>query len=651
MRIGPKVITTAALVAAALLSWLSASLAAGLIEARSHAAVRMALIEADHEWARVHTDGLQVHIGGEAPSEADRFNALSVSGRVVEASRVIDGTTVRPARPIAPPEFTVEILRNDDGVQLIGLVPAALDRAAMAEEIAALAEGAEVTDFLEAVDYPVPGQWVPSLNFALDALARLPRSKVSVSAGAVSITAISGSREEQRELETLLTRLAPDDLQLDLQISAPRPVITPFTLRFLMDEAGARFDACSADNERGRERILRAAKNAGLTEEGTCTLGLGVPTPEWANGVTMAIESLARLGSGSLTFSDADVALIAAQGTDPGLFDEVVGALESNLPEVFSLTAVLPEPEADGADEGPPPPEFTATRSPEGDVQLRGRLPNAVVHDMVESFARARFGVDKVYMAARQEAEGLPEAWPVRVLAGLSALSEVDHGTVTVLADAVTLSGTSGNPDARAEIARLMAEKLGEGADISLDVAYDERLDPLADLPTPDECIRRIEVILAADKITFAPGSTAVEGESARVVDDIAEVLRDCGDVDMRVEIAGHTDSQGREEMNLELSEARALAVLEALADRRVRIGRITSKGYGETVPIADNDTEEGREANRRIEFRLIAGEGEGEGEGEDNAADAEAEPGSGDAAAATETDAAESAEVGEAAE
>ena len=268
---------------------------------------------------------------------------------------------------------------------------------------------------------------------------------------------------------------------------------------------------------------------------------------------------------------------------------------------------------------------------------------------MVESFARARFGVDKVYMAARQEAEGLPEAWPVRVLAGLSALSEVDHGTVTVLADALTLSGTSGNPDARAEIARLMAEKLGEGADISLDVSYDERLDPLADLPTPDECIRRIEVILAADKITFAPGSTAVEGESARVVDDIAEVLRDCGDVDMRVEIAGHTDSQGREEMNLELSEARALAVLEALADRRVRIGRITSKGYGETVPIADNDTEEGREANRRIEFRLIAGEGEGEGQ--DNAADAEAEPGSGDAAAATETDAAESAEVSEAAE
>ena len=101
-----------------------------------------------------------------------------------------------------------------------------------------------------------------------------------------------------------------------------------------------------------------------------------------------------------------------------------------------------------------------------------------------------------------------------------------------------------------------------------------------------------------------------MEGESAEVVDEIAEVLRACRKTDMDIQIAGHTDSQGRESMNLELSEARALAVLDALAARRVSVARITSKGYGETVPIADNDTEDGREANRRIEFRLLTAEG-----------------------------------------
>ena len=85
--------------------------------------------------------------------------------------------------------------------------------------------------------------------------------------------------------------------------------------------------------------------------------------------------------------------------------------------------------------------------------------------------------------------------------------------------------------------------------------------------------------------------------------------------------------------MHLELSEARALAVLEALGERRVPISRIRSKGYGETRPIADNDTEDGREANRRIEFRLVAAEGEGEGGGETG--DSEEDADAGDTAAA----------------
>jgi OOP family OmpA-OmpF porin len=174
-------------------------------------------------------------------------------------------------------------------------------------------------------------------------------------------------------------------------------------------------------------------------------------------------------------------------------------------------------------------------------------------------------------------------------------------------------------------------------------VTYDERLDPLADLPTPQDCIRRIEIVLAERKITFAPGSAEIEGESAEVVDEIAEVLRACREVEMQVEIAGHTDSQGRETMNRDLSESRAMAVLEALADRRVPISRITAKGYGETQPIADNDSEAGREANRRIEFRLLAptqAAGEAQGETEtpgaappDGSAGAGAEPEEGDGA------------------
>ena len=72
-------------------------------------------------------------------------------------------------------------------------------------------------------------------------------------------------------------------------------------------------------------------------------------------------------------------------------------------------------------------------------------------------------------------------------------------------------------------------------------------------------------------------------------MDDIAEILKKCGEI--RMEIGGHTDSQGREVMNQQLSQSRARAVLNALRERRVLTSALTAKGYGESAPIADNKT------------------------------------------------------------
>ena len=74
----------------------------------------------------------------------------------------------------------------------------------------------------------------------------------------------------------------------------------------------------------------------------------------------------------------------------------------------------------------------------------------------------------------------------------------------------------------------------------------------------------------------------------------------------MNMEIGGHTDSQGGEGMNQQLSQSRANSVVNALIARRVLGVKFTAKGYGESEPIATNDTDDGREANRRIAFKLI---------------------------------------------
>ena len=619
MKLSRHLLLPIAFVTAAALAIFIATLVVGVIERRTAQEMRLALAIEGQDWTQVETSGLLVTLSGMAETEALRFRALSVAGRVVDSARVIDAMEVRPVAELRAPDFSVEVLRNDDGVSLIGLIPATADREAVVSRLTGIAAGGNVADMLETAAYPAPAGWEPALDFGLASLARLPRSKISITPDRVTITAITASAAEKARIEADLSRLAPPGLRLTLDLSAPRPVITPFTLRFLVDAEGARFDACSADTEAARTRILSAAVAAGAEGKADCVIGLGVPSPRWAEAVVAGIAALNELGAGSLTFSDTDVSLVAASTVDQRAFDRIVGELERALPDTFSLTSVL-TPRSDNSSAGPP--EFTATLGPEGQLQMRGRLTDERVRTVVDSYAAARFGSSKVYNAARLDPE-LPEGWPVRVLAALEALAELSSGSVTVQPDVVEISGNTGNASANAEIARLLAAKLGDGAQFKIRVTYQEMLDPAAGLPSPEECAARVNTILSVSKITFAPGSSEIAGDALKTLDEIAEVLRTCPDV--RIEIGAHSDSQGRDEMNLALSQSRADAVLSALQARRILVSNLTAKGYGETNPIADNGTEEGREANRRIEFTLISQEGGPEAP-EDTAAAADAD-------------------------
>jgi OmpA-OmpF porin, OOP family len=610
LRTSHNLIALIAFSGAAVLAMLVAYLMTIIVENRSASAVRARLDAAAMTWASVEADGLQVVLTGTAPNEAARFRAINLAGGVVEASRVRDGLDVTPARAIEAPRFSVEMLRNDDGIQLIGLLPerapdadgnvvtTTIGETELAAAAASLSPGAEVADMLETAAYPAPDGWDDALSFGIKALEMLPRAKISVAADRIEVTAISDSDAEKRRLEAELRSTAPEGIDLVLDISAPRPVLTPFTLRFLIGDGGARFDACSADTEAASTRITTAAMAAGLIGKATCTVGLGVPSPRWAEAVEVGIRAVKDLGQGTITFSDGDVTLEAAAGTPQATFDRVVGELQTALPPAFSLDAVLPR--AAEVQEGPA--EFTATLSAEGKVELRGRLLDEMQRDAVDAFAKAKFGSTDVYTATRLD-PNLPQGWPVRVLAGIEALAELENGNLTVRTDTVEVAGVTGSQTAQDRITQTLSAALGQGARFRVIVSYDEELDPLAALPTPAECKTEIDSATARQKIIFTPGSAEIAATAQSTIAALADVLTDCPGI--ALEIAGHTDAQGSEGGNLALSQARAEAVRIALEGRGVDVSGITAKGYGEAVPIADNDTVPGREANRRIEFTL----------------------------------------------
>jgi OOP family OmpA-OmpF porin len=581
-------------------------LAAGRVEGRSSEAVRRALDLAGLDWAEVQTDGLQLILTGTAPDEPARFRAITQAGEAVDPGRVIDAMDVVETGPAAAPRFSVSLLRNEAGISAIGLVPGAEGEALLGDLLEPLGTGTRVSNMVETADYETPDGWEAAIRFAVEVIEDLPRSKLVVAPGHISVTAVADSAEARTRIETALTRARPDEVTLALDIAAPRPVVTPFALRFAMPADGPpRFDACAVDSETARDRIVAAAAEVGFEGKADCVLALGVPSQSWGAAVVSGIEALSEAGGGTLTFSDADVALRGLRGVDPATFERVAAELETALPDIFSLTATLPPPEVEDGDAptGDGPPEFTATLAPEGRVQLRGRLFDEAQEDAVLAYGRALFGVEETYIATRED-EGVPEGWPVRVLAGLDALSELAQGAVVVRPSEIDVSGITGNPQAEAEISGRLAAVLGPEAALEIDVVYDEELDPALNIPTPEECETRLNAVLIEQKLSFAPGEAVIDESGEVQLEALAELLELCKRA--AFEIGGHTDSQGREVMNLELSQERADAVRTALIERSVPPSQIVAVGYGEAEPVADNSTEAGREANRRITFTLL---------------------------------------------
>ena len=124
-----------------------------------------------------------------------------------------------------------------------------------------------------------------------------------------------------------------------------------------------------------------------------------------------------------------------------------------------------------------------------------------------------------------------------------------------------------------------------------------------------DGCPARVFIAIDGIKITekvfFDSGRATIQRRSYSLLDDVAAIMNAYPEI-TKVEVQGHTDSQGAEDANLTLSQNRASAVVLYLSEHGVEPGRMVAQGYGESQPIADNDTREGRADNRRVEFKIL---------------------------------------------
>lgn len=118
-----------------------------------------------------------------------------------------------------------------------------------------------------------------------------------------------------------------------------------------------------------------------------------------------------------------------------------------------------------------------------------------------------------------------------------------------------------------------------------------------------EECEGRFEILSQTGAIFFRSGSAELDSESEPLLRTVLNVINRCPS--LRVVVAGHTDSNGSEINNLRLSKARAISVQSYLASHGVEEQRIRALGFGESSPVAPNDTQRNKRRNRRIEFAV----------------------------------------------
>ncbi len=128
---------------------------------------------------------------------------------------------------------------------------------------------------------------------------------------------------------------------------------------------------------------------------------------------------------------------------------------------------------------------------------------------------------------------------------------------------------------------------------------------PSGETLNPEDCDDYLSALLDRTRIRFSTNSSEISARSERLLEEVGYVMNRCPST--KIEVAGHTDSRGSQAVNDRLSRERARAVVRYLVrNHNVQRNRLEPAGYGESRPIASNDTERGRRQNRRIEMVVL---------------------------------------------
>lgn len=536
------------------------------IRARTSAEVEKVLpgVETD-------VDGRFVTLRGVAPDEAAKAKALETADGVWGALGPYDGLSI-PAAVSGVASWIGAFKSADGSLSLTGTVPSGEVR----DQIVAAAKSAfsgAIDDRLDIAGNAAPDA-MGSLGEALGALSRLDAGSALVTAARTVVSGVTGDKAVAEDVGAMAANQG-----WSVVVNGPGAPEAPGRLMAVKTPDGAIVATGEVDSEATRKSVIDAlSAGASSVVDRLAIRDAGLGT-DWAERAAGGARALAGLDFGSMALEGAKSFLKGV--TAPDRVEPVAAELGAGwTPEI---TARAANPDAGRI------AELEAALAKAGDA---ARASDARIADLEAAIARA--GEESA--AAKARIADLEKALSDAGAAG-QRVGELEKALAE--AQAAARNAAADLDAARKRIAELEAQL----AAVPVQPAAPAQ-PATPGVSAAERCDAAIAGILNEQKINFNTGSAVLSQSAGELLDLIAVEAIPCArDEGLTAEIGGHTDNVGRAESNLALSQLRADAVRDALLARNVPAEALTARGYGMTRPVADNSTEAGRSANRRISF------------------------------------------------
>jgi OmpA-OmpF porin, OOP family len=524
-------------------------------------------------------------IEGAAPTVA-MFDEVTGRNKTLPRAFGLDREAI--TAPTAKP-YRWEIAKEAAAVTLTGFVPNEAAKAATVAATSAAIPGVTITDRQE-VALGAPDGFDGMTALAIAEVAKLNRGRGALEDTAFTIT---GEAPEQAAKDQVRSNVASLPTGFGLakeEITVAIPVVRPY-----------RFEAVKADNnaitlnglvpsnaERASvvSRARQIAGGAGVTDN--LTVAKGLPSSvDYIQSSNFMLGELSKLLRGTATVEDADLTFTgdAAEAT-------IKAAVEQRLNEPL-IGGIKLKSQAITA---PVKPYIWSADKAPGSLTLRGYYPDEAARQAVVKEATEKFPQDKV-IDEMQPGLGAPACYSSATSTALTQLVRLGVGSAEFSDTALSLRGEAMTQPAADEITSAATAGVGTGCTAVAAIT----VRPAAPEVPKETCQELFKDILGKGQILFETDMADIKQASYGKLDNLVFVLNRCPEA--KVEIAGHTDSRASNAYNQALADRRARSVVDYLTNAKINADRLKPVGYGETQPIAPNDSAENMSKNRRIEF------------------------------------------------